>query len=106
VRVRIASMLPVDRAGTEELFAELDHVTAGDTVAHRQRHQCRLKPGTECARGHLIRELGARTLSTLRTAQALGAVLGHLDRHHRQLFDLSGLRQKDGHTFEVSVLVR
>ena len=49
------------QAGTEKLFAELDHVTTGDTVAHRERYERCLKAGTEelavSSRGSCARDL-------------------------------------------------
>ena len=75
-------------ASTEELFAELDHVTTGDTVAHRQGHERRLEVGTEAARGHLLRQLRTRLTPTRWTAKPLRTMLDHPHRQLRELFDL------------------
>ena len=74
--------------GGKELFCELDHVAAGDAIAHRGRRHGRLQPGAEGARGHLGWQRGMRSRSALRAAHALGAVFDHPGRHLRQLFDL------------------
>lgn len=86
----------VDRARAdarpEQLFGKLDHVAAGDAVAHRQRDKRRLQARAEGALRDLLGKPGSRAPSAPRTAHALGTVLGHRDRQRRQLFDLVARR--------------
>ena len=55
-------------AGAEQLFAELDHVAARDTVAHRRCDQRRLQPRAEATRGDLRWQLRTRLTPTGRAA--------------------------------------
>ena len=73
---------------TEELIRQLDHVAAGDAVAHRQRHERRPQAGTKGTARHLAWQLGACPSATLRAAHTLAAMLDHSDRDRRQLLDL------------------
>src|ERR1019366_553587 len=86
----------VDGAGRhaclEELFGELDRVTARETVAHRQGRYRRLKPGSEMAPSNAPRELAGASGSAPGAAHALTAMLDDTDRDHRELFDLVSRR--------------
>jgi hypothetical protein len=79
----------------EQLLAALDDIAARDPVAHRQRHDRRLQPGPERARGDLRRQPAGLADAAVRAAHALTAVLGHACRHHRQLLDLMARRLGD-----------
>ncbi len=81
----------------EELFGELDRVTARETIADRQRRYRRLKPGPEMTRSDLPGSLAGAASAALRTAHALAAMLGDHDRDHGELFDLvtRGLARRD-----------
>ena len=52
-RARIASTAAGADARAEELFGELDHIAAGDAVAHRQRRDGRLQARAEGAASEL-----------------------------------------------------
>ena len=61
----------------EQLLAQLDHVAARDTVAHRQRRDRRLQARPERAPGDLRRQLARALDAAVGAAHALAAMLGH-----------------------------
>jgi hypothetical protein len=69
--------------GAEQLFDELDSVTAGDAVADRQRRYRRFKARPERAASHLLGQCGARAPAALRVVHSLSTILAHLDVDRR-----------------------
>jgi hypothetical protein len=82
----------VDRAGTDprpkQLLAQLDHITAADPVAHRQRRDRRLKARPKRTGGDLAGKPCPPSTAAAQAAHPLAAMLGHRDRDQRQLLDL------------------
>ena len=87
--------MPAQILRAEQLLAQLDHVAARDTVAHRQRRDRRLQARPERAAGDLGRQLARALDAAAGAAHALAAMLGHPDRDLRQLLDLMARRLAD-----------
>jgi len=81
----------------EELFHELDRVTARQTVADRQRRDRCLQPWPEMTGSDIAGKQPRAASAAARTAHTLATMLDDTDRDHRQLFDLMvyGLTHRD-----------